>query len=374
MTRANHARELRQRIGRVLREMRDQGGATLDEVDRITGQSGVRVTRSHLSRVENGEAELSVSRFLSLMGAFGRPVGAAAEELHGVQSGPAAAEPPEALARRANAHLRDGDPAAACRALRAALGTRTAEADPGLVWLWARAEVRLGRFGAAFGATILRLAGAAPPPGLLTAAAVTGLASGRPGVSRALAGLVAEPEPATAALLQAAGALAVGDVRSAVNHLEAMAGSREADPGSEWATAAARLLRAEAYRRGRHLRSAQRLLGEAVEAPKGDPLAAVEWLRLRARIELDRGRRSQASMLTDQALAKARRLGIPDLLRRVQLERADLLAACGRRKDAAAARRAADGLARRNGSDGDVQAAELPLHLLLELVPVSLPH
>jgi transcriptional regulator with XRE-family HTH domain len=364
MTHAN-ADELRRRLGRVLRRMRDQGGATLDEVDRITGAAGVRVTRSHLSRVENGEAELSVSRFLALMGAFGKPVGLAAEELLSTQSGSREDENPVELARRSAAWLDTGDPAAACHRLRAAFAGRgVAPADAGLLWLWSRAEARLGRWRAAFDATILRLAGPRPHPGLLASAAAAALASGRTGLARALAELVAQAAGEAGALLGAACALADGEPSAALARLDGAVAARPAD----WD----RLLRADAYRRTGHMRSAQRMLAPLSRAGVA-PLVAVEALRARARVERDAGKAGQALALADQALPRARRLGIPDLVMRVQRERADLLDARGGRRDASAARRAAGAIARRAGADPSIVGSELPLHGLLELLPVPLP-
>jgi transcriptional regulator with XRE-family HTH domain len=354
--------------------MRDHGGTTLDEVDRITEETGVRVTRSHLSRVENGDAELSISRFLALMGVFGRPVGPAAEQLYGVQAGARGQEPAGEIARRARRWMQDGDPASACRRLRGALAGRGADVEPGLAWLWILAEARLGRFAAAFDAAVLRVEGSHPHPGLLAAASVAALASGRQGLARALAALLAEARPEAGVALQAAGALAEGDFRRGLAHLEQVAGpgdssTRTIDTPVE---RACRLLRVEAYRQGRHLRSAQRLLAPGPRR-KADELELVEDLRAEFRIERDRGRSGRAVALLDRALPKARRLGIPALLSRVQRERAEVLEARGARQDAAAARRAAEAIARRSGADASVCGSFLPLQLLIGLIDVPLP-
>jgi tetratricopeptide (TPR) repeat protein len=271
-----------------------------------------------------------------------------------------------ALARRASAWLAAGDPTAACQRLRGFFALEDhPDPDPGLLWLWIRAEARLGRWRAAFDAAILRLAGRGPHPGLLGAATAAALASGRSGLARALAGLVGARDASTGALLEAACALADREPSLALACLDRRDGE-EAD--ASWA----RLLRAEAYRLTGHLRSAQRLLASCGRQDAA-PEIGLEALRARARLERDLGRPGRALGFADQALPRARRLGVPDLVSRVQRERGELLEARGARRDAAAARRAAGALDRRSGADGVVHAGELPLHGLMELRRVPLP-
>ncbi|HNX20504.1 MAG TPA: hypothetical protein PKG80_09580, partial [Acidobacteriota bacterium] len=73
--------ELRRAVGRALQQVRREGRLSLDDVEQASDAEGMRITRSHLSRVENGQADLALPRFLCLMRAVGEPPGAVVDGL-----------------------------------------------------------------------------------------------------------------------------------------------------------------------------------------------------------------------------------------------------------------------------------------------------
>lgn len=366
-------KDARARLGQELRRMRAESGATLDEAERITRMQGMRVTRSHLSRVENGQADLSVLRFLSLMGAFGKPVGSAAEELLAPVHG--AIEDPSELARRASSLLREHSPDLAANLLRAALSPLETPLSPELPLLWGWAEARLGRWRAAFRILVPRIVGRRPDPALLSTSCVAALATGRGGIARSFAWAVRHDQPAFGCLLEAALALADGDPGRCLSRLDdvAAAPSRRADRGDTAAfrhpeaLALQRVLRGLAYMMSGQDKIAARTLGEHPEPAGLAPAVAAGWRVAQARLARNTGSGKRAVANLEAALARIRQHGLPDYVARLQLERAEVLRDLGRRGPSAAAERAAAAIIRRYGSDREICASGLPIHGLMEL-------
>jgi len=84
---ARRTDDLRLAVGAALRRLRNQGHFSLDDIQRGTSEHGVRVTRSHLSRVETGQAELSLPRYLALVRVLGEPAGEVTESLAALVDG-----------------------------------------------------------------------------------------------------------------------------------------------------------------------------------------------------------------------------------------------------------------------------------------------
>ena len=131
-------------MGSALRELRLRQQLSLDDVEALTRDGGLRVTRSHLSRVETGSADLALPRFLCLMRALGEPPENVASRLDSLLDGDdVPSEPPASLARPL---LQRGDPAAAARILRPSSGVNGTDDSRESARLLARCEVRLGRW------------------------------------------------------------------------------------------------------------------------------------------------------------------------------------------------------------------------------------
>jgi transcriptional regulator with XRE-family HTH domain len=69
-----------QRFGRFLRKVRENRKLSLDAVEEMSIDFPDRLTKSHLSRIENGQAEPSVRKLFALSQIYGMPLTALAEE------------------------------------------------------------------------------------------------------------------------------------------------------------------------------------------------------------------------------------------------------------------------------------------------------
>ncbi|MDQ7088451.1 MAG: helix-turn-helix transcriptional regulator [Acidobacteriota bacterium] len=184
---------LRSTLGRALRHIRLEGRLSLDDVERATRGEGVRVTRSHLSRVETGQADITLSRYLSLLRALGEGVGETTARL--------AALLDEDLLEGAGGRVRwrqalaAGDLLGATRVLRALHARSQPALDRPSLRSWGRAEAALGRWNAA--CHVLRLAlPSAPSRGDVLALATAQIGGGQAAVAGLLvAGL--RPDPLT---------------------------------------------------------------------------------------------------------------------------------------------------------------------------------
>ncbi len=67
------------RFGEYLREIRVERGMSLDAVEEMSWDLHERVTKSHLSRIENGQAAPSFSRMITLSQIYGLPLSSMAE-------------------------------------------------------------------------------------------------------------------------------------------------------------------------------------------------------------------------------------------------------------------------------------------------------
>ncbi|MBP7147980.1 MAG: helix-turn-helix transcriptional regulator [Acidobacteria bacterium] len=354
--------ELRRALGGALRRLREQGRFSLDDVQRGTTEQGVRVTRSHLSRVETGQAELSLPRFLALVSALGEPPARVIEDLGALMQAPA----PSAVdaLRRARAALDVQDPGAAAALLRAA-AAGGADLGAAGVELWAAAEAALGRWSAAAHALADTLQGAADlRPGPILRLAVASIGSGRPGLARWLA-RAADLDGPRGWLVESAALLAGGPADEAAGLVAAEREWRE--PGEHRLALA---LVAEAHRRACRPRAALQAAEKAAAVPLDGAGAVEAQLALaRAHGDLRRARAGLAAL--NRARPAARRLGCPDLLARCHLEAARLWTLAGDRDAARGAARAARAIRGRCGADRG-PATTLPLHGLFELASFDL--
>ena len=69
------------RLGEYLREIRVERGMSLDVVEEMSSGLHERVTKSHLSRIENGQAVPSFPRMITLSQIYGVPLSSMAEHL-----------------------------------------------------------------------------------------------------------------------------------------------------------------------------------------------------------------------------------------------------------------------------------------------------
>ncbi|RMG48176.1 MAG: hypothetical protein D6718_02500 [Acidobacteria bacterium] len=335
-------------IGDLLRRMRREERLSLDEVERLTRAVGVRVTRSHLSRVETGQADLALPRFLALMRALGRPRGGAAEAVDALLAAVGIVPAPGGEPDPAPEAAADGepDPAAVAGALRVEaarglIGRRGAS----LARRLAAAEAALGRWRAAERALerALDLAPDSSAPVLFLQLAVAAAARGRPLYSAVIAEGAARMLPVTARLVRAQAEIAAGRPLAAV---ESLYGARL----PEEAHLLADTLAAEGYLAAGHPRTAWRIASRD-PAAEADPAARAEFLLARARCA--RGIRRPTAGL--RALSKARRLArearLPELVARIEMEAGRCHRAAGDPGRARASSRTGTAILRRLSAD-----------------------
>lgn len=355
---------LRKSLGRSLRRLRLEGELSLDDVERSTTGTGVRVTRSHLSRVETGQADIALSRFLSLMRALGLPAAHAARQLAPLleDDGIGGAESQRTLDRA----LCDGRHDVAVRLLRAAHARNPQGLSRERLAAWGRAEAALGRWNAAGRA--FRLALSPRPTGNEAARlAVTHLGARLVGLAELLAS--GSKRTAAADLVLACCALARGEGRAAIHIVEEAAASPGWNPRI---AAVADALKTEGFRRSRQPRAAGRMAHRAMEQDQRRGCAVVELWRASARA-MGEIRRPQAGLRwLRRARAEARRTRRPALLAACYHDEAALWRSAGELREAGTAERRAKVLLRRCIADGATDHT-LPLAGLLEILEGGSP-
>ncbi|MCU0229916.1 MAG: helix-turn-helix domain-containing protein [Acidobacteria bacterium] len=332
--------DLRLAVGHALRRLRNQGQFSLDDVQRGTSEQGMRVTRSHLSRVETGQSELSLPRYLALVRVLGEPAGEVTEALAALIDHAREPDPPEGdpVARA----MRLGDPVRAASLLRSVAARGERELGDAALAFWADAEAALGRWSACERALSMALGPALPgEPRSLLRLAVAHLGAGRPGLAFAL-GRASRSGSAAGLALEAAALLEAGRTREAAELL-----------GAGAATAAAPLqllLLGEARRREGQPRAALAALRAAAERNPGEvPRAEIKTAEARALADLRKT--GPGLRAAHEARAVARRLARPELLARVHLDAARLHRLAGEADESRAALRAARILLGRLGAD-----------------------
>lgn len=343
---ARRTDDLRLAVGAALRRLRNQGHFSLDDIQRGTSEHGVRVTRSHLSRVETGQAELSLPRYLALVRVLGEPAGEVTESLAALVDG--AREPgddPVALA------MRIADPARAASLLRGAMARGAEALAEDALKRWADAEAALGRWAACERALSIALGPAAPgEPRRLLRLAVAHLGAGRPGLAFAL-GRASRDSGAAGLALEAAALLEAGRHADAARALEsALDGAPDG---------LCLLLLAETRRRTGQPRAALHALHAVVRRETGE-IQRAEARIAEARILADLRRIGPGLRAAHEARTLARRLARPELLARTHGEAARLHRLAGEADEARAALRAARVLLGRAGADRRAPRA-LPL-------------
>ncbi len=323
---------LREAVGRALRRLRLREGLSLEDVDLGTRGAGARVTRSHLSRVENGQADLSLSRFLSLAQVLGtspedaiRPVTEAMLASRDGRPEPARPEPglpPDLEARR-------------WRLLAGLAPTTLSTPDR---FAWADAEARLGRWERA-ARVLLDVLDEAPEDGdRLALLAVARAGAGRAALARAL---VAALPGRTAPLVGAVVARATGEPAGAL-----LLSTPADDPGAE--TLRGILLAAHHLDRGRP-GAAVRAAAGAAEAARvtGNPALRGEAARILGSARAELGDTTGAARAFRAAAREARRGAEPGLLLAIHRETEMAARRAGDDTAAEAAAAAARALARR---------------------------
>lgn len=353
--------ELRRAVGRALQQVRREGRLSLDDVEQASDAEGMRITRSHLSRVENGQADLALPRFLCLMRAVGEPPGAVVDGLAALFDKKGDDAP--ALERRGFEALAAADPDAAARAFRAAARTSVRPLPRPTLEAWAEAEAALGRWSACAQALQLAigpLKRAEPALGLLLAAAQLG--ARKPGLAAALARAAAERAPRPARLIEAL-ALLAGEGDDAREAEAALGAAEDAADGPLELVGG--LARAEALRRLGRPEEARRLAARAALSP--DRTIRAEALLAAARALADGRRAAAALRLLVEARTLARAAGAPDLVARSHRAAEEIHRRLGNIEESARAARAARAVSRRNLADGRAPA-ELPLASLYRVL------
>lgn len=347
---AKRNNELRRAVGAALRRLRNRGEFSLDDVQRGTTAEGMRVTRSHLSRVENGEAELSLPRFLALVRALGEPPGEVAESLAALLDG--ADRAPDEVLGEAREAMRLTDPGRAAAILRAAAARLAGELPLPMLEAWARAEASLGRWTAAARALSMALAPSPRPasPRPLLRLAVCHLGAGQPGLALSLA-RTGSGEAAWA--IETAAWLESG---------LPLASAPGGDTGDRPLDSVALLVLAEGRRRAERGRDALQTVRRALDQRPGELLRG-EALVLEARICADLRRLGPGLRAAHEARAIARRISRPELLVRAHIETARLSRLAGEPEEARTATRAAKILLARHGADRRASRC-LPLQAL----------
>lgn len=363
---ATHS-EVRRAMGQALRRLREGWELSLDDIDEASRTHGLRVTRSHLSRVENGEADLALPRFLTLMRAIGEPPGAIAEALDAFLDAREAGGEDDPARRNAEpgaagiALLEGGDPASAASAFRR--DARLAEPHRPLpdraLECWAGAEAALGRWQAA--AEVLRTLVARPgrrEDRTVLRLAVASLGAGQAAIGVPLAASARDGAPLVARLVEALGA---PDPREPL--VATLAFQGEASPELR---ALADIARSALCRATGQVRPAVRFAQAAVEATREGVLAAEARLAL-ARAQGDARRPTAGLAALDRGRPLARQARIPDLLACCHLEAERLWRLAGNPEAARQALRAGRALRRRTTADPDAPR-HWPLHALFAVL------
>ncbi len=355
---ASHA-AIRTNLGRALRRMRHRGHLSLDEIEHCTRLEGVPISRSHLSRVETGQADIALSRFLSLMVVIGCPVAHASEELLPLVSG---AEESQPRAIRSFSQLRRMNPGVAASQLRKTAFSGV-KMHPSLLAIWGLTESALGRWKVA-GRALTRCLPLTPSARSSACLAVACLGQNLGGLSRLLVTAIERERLELGTLLRGACLLSGGgNPELAARALSGLGLSRMLTGDGRGLALG---LAAEAYRRSRQVKAAVSTAENAVAEVEARIVKA-DLLRIHARC-LGTLRRPAAGLrLLDRARALAKGPKQPDLLASIHLEKEKLWILAGDRGAARSARRAAAALLRRSGADRNAPRA-LPLHGLLEAV------
>jgi transcriptional regulator with XRE-family HTH domain len=349
---ARRTDDLRRAVGAALRRLRNQGHFSLDDIQRGTSEQGVRVTRSHLSRVETGQAELSLPRYLALVRVLGEPAGEVTESLAALVDG--ARDPGGPDTDPVGLAMRIADPARAAALFRGAAARGMEELGDEALARWADAEAALGRWTACERALSIALGPATPgEPRRLLRLAVAHLGAGRPGLAFAL-GRSSRVDSAAGLALEAAALLESGRATDAARALES--------GGETGAGALCLLLLGEARRRGGQPRAALHALHGALGRGTDDVHRA-EVRIAEARVLADLHRTGPGLRAAHEARTLARRLGRPELLARTHAEAARLHRLAGEADESRAALRAARVLLGRLGADRRAPQA-LPLQAL----------
>jgi transcriptional regulator with XRE-family HTH domain len=349
---ARRTDDLRRAVGAALRRLRNQGHFSLDDIQRGTSEQGVRVTRSHLSRVETGQAELSLPRYLALVRVLGEPAGEVTESLAALVDG--ARDPGGPDTDPVGLAMRIADPARAASLFRGAAARGMEELGNEALARWADVEAALGRWTACERALSIALGPAAPgEPRRLLRLAVAHLGAGRPGLAFAL-GRGSRGDSVAGLALEAAALLEAGRAADAARALES--------GGETGAGGLCLLLLGEARRRGGQPRAALHALHAALGRGT-DELHRAEVRIAEARVLADLHRTGPGLRAAHEARTLARRLGRPELLARTHAEAARLHRLAGEADESRAALRAARVLLGRLGADRRAPQA-LPLQAL----------
>jgi transcriptional regulator with XRE-family HTH domain len=350
---------VRQAMGRTLRQLRERSQLSLDQVDQASGIYGARVTRSHLSRVENGQADLALPRFLTLMRTLGEPAGDVVHTLDALlDPGPRDGEEP---GRIAEACWRAGDLAGATASWRRAFVLSGAALPEPTLERWAAAEAGLGRWGAAARVLQQRIAyGERILPHVALQLAVASLGNGRSGLAQVFAQATAETARAPSLLVMLATELCRGGAAAV-----AEPAARAADGAQDGhLRAGALMLAVEGFRDAGRPRAALRLAQRAVEqAPAG--AAHHEAALALARVFEGLNRPQAGLRLVKRAAAAARADRLPELLVRCHRTAEALWTRAGSPRDAQLAARSARALARRLGVEPPLRVP-VPLQTLWE--------
>ncbi len=354
---SRHAPELRQALGRALRALREQGQLSLDDIERSTREAGVRVTRSHLSRVENGQADLALPRFLGLMRAMGEPPATIIERLDALLGDPRGTV--ESLLHAASRAAKAGDPVRAAREWRAAFSMPGAsfEAETWRAWILAEAASGHWRAAARIAHHALGEAHAPDPRALLRAAAA--LAGARLHVPAAAFARASMPHfPREARLVEAVALLAGSRLDEAATSIDA----ETAHPRDE-VNGLALAIKAEILLALGQAGSAHRTAERACEFVRG-PAARIEAKVTLARTLTAIRRPAAGLRALGEASIEARGQALLDIVLRCHLEAERLRRLDADAAGARAATRAYRALARRMGAEREEPAAG-PIHALL---------
>lgn len=354
--------QLRQAVGEALRHLRTQGHFSLDEIQRQTAEVGVRVTRSHLSRVETGQAELTLSRFLALLRTLGENAFPVLDRLEALLDKD---QDRASLLKQAREAQKRGEVHLAARFFRSAFSSPTQEDLGECAGLWARAEAALGRWEA-----VERLLGRLQAPlGTDSTPLFLGLA----------VACLGRANPALAlGLARGAGRKGLSELVASACYL-ASGNVRRADEGACAASAEAREIQglagivvAEARRQAGFCRGAVEAALKAAEQARPGAERIEAWLVL-ARSYGDVRRPAAGLSILAKGSHQAREAGLPELLARCHLEAQRLWKLEGQPKEAREAGRAARALLTRIGADRRTPR-HLPLQGLFSSAAAGLDH
>jgi tetratricopeptide (TPR) repeat protein len=349
-------KDLRAAFGLALRQLRQSGSFSLDDVQHATAGLGVAVSRSHLSRVETGQADLSLPRYLALMRALGSAPGSMVDRLDGLLDGRQldAAE----AKRAADEALQKGDLMAACSFFR--MSASAIKSDEAALLQWADCEFRQGRWRRA-DAVLQRIDAA----GSLS---IESLA-----VQRTAALLAAGQSFWAGVMVRAAGRSDLGDAAAlccelAVSNFDQILSALpRACPTSQGALRSLIwLVGACAYRRKRQFRAAAQALTTALECAPQDRCVRAEGMLTEAAIAVERGQPRAALPALDSARALAREMQRPELLARCHERAAWVLRVLGEERESREAQRAAHAVRRRTQAEPPA-AVDGPIALLFEV-------